>query len=374
MDYENVDFNEWRQFDDRTSDDRMIGPACKAEISGRCTNCWGPIAGLKHQDGHWTLIQCQICGRSVNGDDAANEAIRMEAEANVNMPMARIGSSCKYDPTARFVLKILPDMIRDKVHFDSRIATKLTAEPKKNWLGRQDYPPGTPGYLYAQACAFLAGLNNLPRETSAISFADFDIGEPIVHDQPLNAGEAVRVTATIPVQYRKPPDSVLMARMGTTMVAGMVAAFACEVGMKAVLLTRKDEAKKTHNLLELYEALPEDSRKRLKADFEGVADILKENRHTFGRQRYFEQSIDGDAFKALVNTERVRGLAKAARVIVDECVVSGLRYDIDIEGEFNFTAEPGDAQYWEQYEVDVTGNESAIPWERIMAKGQGNRT
>ena len=370
MEYENVDFNEWRQFDDPTSNDRIIGPACKAEISGRCINCWGPIEGQKDQDGRLALIQCQICGQSVKGDDAANEAIRMEAEANVNMPMARIGSSSKYDPTARFVLKILPDMIRDKAHFDSRIATKLTAEPKKNWLGRQDYPPGTPGYLYAQACAFLAGLNSLPRETSAISFADFDKGEPIVHDQPLNAGEAVRVTAAIPGQYR----SVLMARMGTTMVAGMVAAFACEVGMKAVLLTRKDEAKKMHDLLELYEALPEDSRKRLKADFEGVDDILKENRHTFGRQRYFEQSIDGDAFKALVNTERVRGLAKAARVIVDECVVSGLGYDIDIEVEFNFTAEPSDAQYWERYKVDVTGNESAIPWESIMAKGQGNRT
>ena len=59
----------------------------------------------------------------------------MEAEANVNMPIARIGSSSKYDPTARFVLKILPYMIRDKAYFDSRIATKLTAEPKKNWLG-----------------------------------------------------------------------------------------------------------------------------------------------------------------------------------------------------------------------------------------------
>ena len=152
------------------------------------------------------------------------------------------------------------------------------------------------------------------------------------------------------------------------MVAGMVAAFACEVGMKAVLLTRNDEAKKTHDLLDLYEALPEDSQKRLEADFAGVANILKDNRDTFGRQRYFEQRIDGDAFKALVNTERGQGLGKAARVIVDECVVSGLHYDIDIEGEFNFTAKPGDVQYREHYKVNVTGHEAAIPWEKIMPK------
>ena len=58
----------------------------------------------------------------------------------------------------------------------------------------------------------------------------------------------------------------MMARMGTAVVAGMVAAFACEVGMKAILITRRDEAEKTHDLGKLNEALPEDvSRKRLEA-------------------------------------------------------------------------------------------------------------
>ena len=292
----------------------------------------------------------------------------MEAEANVNIPNARVGRSSKYDPTAQFVLKILPDMDRDKEHIDQRIAAKQNADPKKGWLDRHNYPPGTPGYLYAQARAFLAGLNNLPRETSAISFADFDIGDPVIHDKPLTAGEAGQVSATIPVKHQITPDSVLMARMGTTIVAGMVAAFACEVGMKAILMTRIDEAEKTHDLLRLYKALPEDSQKRLEADFAGVADILKESRHTFGKWRYFEQSDDGDAFKALVNAERALGLGKAARVIVDECVVAGLRYDIDIEREFNFTAKPGDVQYREHYKVNVTGHEAAIPWKKIMPK------
>ena len=372
MDYEDVDFNEWREFDDRASDNLILGPARSVEIMGRCTNCWGPITGRKYRDNRWVYIQCNLCGRSVHGEDANGEAARMEAELNTNIPNARVGRSSKYDPTAQFVLKILPDMDRDKEHFDQRIAAEQNDDPKERWLGRYNYPPGTPGYLYAQACAFIAGLNNLPRETSAISFADFDFGEPDVYDQSLNAGEAVRMTAKIPVQYRKPPDSVLMARMGATMVAGMVAAFACEVGMKAVLLTRKDEAKKTHDLLELYKALPEDSLKRLEADFAGVADILKESRHRFGKWRYFEQSDDGDALKALVNTEQVWGLGKAARVIVDECLVAGLGYNIDIETDFNLTAEFNDLQYWKQIHARVEGTESAIPWDRIMAKGKEN--
>ena len=67
----------------------------------------------------------------------------------------------------------------------------------------------------------------------------------------------------------------MMARMGTAVVAGMVAAFACEVGMKAILITRRDEAEKTHDLGKLNEALPEDSRKRLEADFGEIAGVLE---------------------------------------------------------------------------------------------------
>ena len=41
MDYESIDFNEWRHFDDRTLDDRTVGPARATETKGRCANCWG---------------------------------------------------------------------------------------------------------------------------------------------------------------------------------------------------------------------------------------------------------------------------------------------------------------------------------------------
>ena len=368
---ETVDFNEWRQFADRTADDRTVGPARKAEIKGRCTNCWGPITGKRdRQDGHWIRIECRLCGRAVHAEDAEREAERMLREAENNMPWARVGRSAVYQEEAQFVLKILPDMDRDKVEFEQRIATARKAKPKPSWLNRRDFPQGTPGYLYAQACAFVSGLGNLPRETSAISLSDLDFGEPRIIDVEAPTADApVQVSAAVPVVHRKPSGVLMMARMGTAMVAGMAAAFACEVGMKAILLTRRDEAEKTHDLLKLYEALPDDSRKRLEADFAEITDVLKDNRHSFGKWRYFEESTGGAAIAALVNTERVRGLGKAARVIVDECVVAGLVYEIDVTRHFDITGDSDDVSLSTRTHVRVTGHECAIPWDAVLAAG-----
>ena len=114
--YQRVDFTELRQFADRSPDDRTVGPARKADIEGRCTNCWGPVTGMKEMDdGDWTRIECRLCGRAVHADDAEREAERMWREAEYNIPGARIGRSAVYHEEAQFILKILPDMDRDKV-------------------------------------------------------------------------------------------------------------------------------------------------------------------------------------------------------------------------------------------------------------------
>ena len=70
--------------------------------------------------------------------------------------------------------------------------------------------------------------------------------------------------------------------------------------------------------------------------------MLGQSRETFGRWRYFEQGIGEDAIRALVDTDRVCGLGKAARVIADECVVAGLNYEIDIDTTFEVEGKPGD--------------------------------
>ena len=161
-----------------------------------------------------------------------------------------------------------------------------------------------------------------------------------------------------------------MARMGTCMVAGMTVAFACEVGMKAILMTRLDEAEKTHDLRTLYGALPADCRERLEVDFAGIADVLGDNRHTFDRWRYFEANVGEDAIAALVNTDRVWGLGRAARVILDECVVAGLTYEIRVKTEFDVTTDPGDVGISQRIALSVVGGEAAIPWDDVLTAGR----
>lgn len=370
---EDLDFDEWRQFDDRASDDRAVGPARAAEISGRCKDCWGPVTVAKDRAARCINIQCRLCGRSVKDEDAAREAASMKLEEERNIPRARVGSGSQYREDARFVLKILPDMDRDTEKFNQRLAEKASKEREKGWVDRRDYQPGQAGYLYAQARAFLSGLENLPREMSAISLSDFDFGKPqnVSVDSSVTDG-LVRVTGTIPTKYRKPSNHELMARMGSTMMAGMTAAFACELAMKAILMTRLDKAKKTHDLAELYDALPRDCRERIEADFGGIAHVLKENRHTFEKWRYFEESAKGEAIKALANTDRVWGLGKAARVIVDECVVVGLSYEIHVSSTFASVANLG-GRWSEKIRLSVVGEENAIPWDQVLTAGTDGR-
>ena len=371
MDDESIDFNEWRHFDDRASDDRSVGPARATEIKGRCANCWGAVEGRKDRDGHWIRIECQSCGRSVEDSDADREVARMQEEAVLNMPNARVGRGSKYDNEAKFVLKLLPDMDRDKAQFDRRVALSQQTSPQRNWLGRKDFPEGTPGYLYAQACAFVSGLDNFPREMSAIALSDFQFGKPqILGVEASSADTALRVSGVVPAIHRKPSNSELMARMGTCMVAGMTAAFACEVGIKAILMTRLDKAERKHNLKKLYDALPADSQERLETDFSGIADVLDENQEVFYKWRYFEERVSKDAIVALVNTDRVWGLAKAARVILDECVVAGLTYKICVSTEFNATkTDPGDVDISQRIDLSVVGGGGRNPMGRRIDCG-----
>ena len=337
------DFDARRRFDDGPADNHRPGPARAVDVSGRCVDCWGPIAGTKEPAARWHRIECLVCGRAVDREDAASEADAMGREADDNMGAARVGRPANYRSDARFVLKLLPDMDRDKAKVDRRIEASLEEGRKRGRLTRHEMPPGTAGYLYAQARAFLAGVGHLSDERAAIALADFEYGEPHVVGVDGSAGEGtLHVAGRVPVVHRKPSGRELMERIGTALVAGMAGAFACELGMKAILVTRLDGAAKTHDLLVLYRELPDDSRRRLEGDFPEIAEVLGHSRETFGRWRYFEQGIGADAIRALVDTDRVWGLSKAARVIADECVVAGLNYEIDIDTTFEFEWKPGD--------------------------------
>ena len=372
-DMQNEYFDERRQFEERPADEREPGPARAVDIRARCAHCWGAVSGNKDGDGRWNHIECRVCGRSIRGDDAVHEAVAMQAEVADNMAPARVGHPAKYRAGAGFVLKVLPDMDRDQQLVDDRITASLLAGRKRGRLTRHEIPPGTAGYLYAQARAFLAGLDNLlSAEMAVVASSDLEFGEPQVSCVDGSAASgALHVTGTIPVAHRKPAGRALMGRLGTAMVAGMSAAFACEVGMKAILMTRLDEAAKTHDLLELYEELPEDAVQRLEADFPEIAEVIAHSRQTFGKWRYFEQGVAGDAIRALVDTERVRGLAKAARVIADECTIAGLDYRIDIGATVEFRWDGQEKTGSQRIELRLEGGESAVPWGEVLREREG---
>ena len=297
----------WVKFDDHTA-----GEATEAAIKGRCTDCWGRLSGQLNGKGRWIGIECQICGRSVEGEEASREMERMCREAVNNLPKVRRGLPAKYREDAKFVLKILPDMDRDKAYFDKRIAAKMAAGRKKNWLSRHDFPKGEAGYLYLQASAFMAGIESLPREMSVVRISDYDFRKPHISDVDVaDDGSEMRVSGKTVGRSRQLSEDVLMERMGLLMTAGMTAAFACELALKAILITRLDEARKTHDLLELYKDLPEDSKTRLKADFAEIEDELEKGRHTFGRWRYFETNVGGEGIQAMATPKgRLRWLRR----------------------------------------------------------------
>ena len=363
-------FHRWLRFDDRSPDDTGVGPARAVEAVGRCRLCWGSIVALRRKDGRCTHIECLVCGASADGEAARREEARMKREAAQNVPLARVGRGSNYAGTARFVVKLLPDMDRDIASYDRDLAASLRLKRRSGYLDRRNFPAGQAGYLFAQSEVLVAGLNGLPREMSALSLADLEYGTPEVRrvDPTIRDDGARRVLRSIPVRYRNPSNAAVKTRMGMLMMAGSTAAFACELAMKAVLMTRKHVAEKTHDLAKLYAALPADCRERLDRDFGEIEAVLKENRQTFGQWRYFDQALGGNAFGALADTDRVRGLSKSARVLLDECVVAGLDYRIDVQNAIEATVEGTEVvDHQEECRLNVEGNESAVAWDALLA-------
>ena len=364
-------FYGWLDFEDHSPNDDSPGPAPRVEVAGRCVRCWAPIEGAGTQDGRWTHVECRLCGHAVDGEEAEQEAKAMLLEMEDNLKPARVGRAPKYRQGARFVLKIMPDIVRSSPQQIARRKKATSATKKRGHrINRHDVPLGDAGYLYLQARVILAGIESLLNEMSAIALTDFDfdIGETqITRLDTRPTGELLRLSAEVPVAHRRPSHREFIARMGRAMVAGLATAFACEVGMKAIQMTRTDEARKTHDLLTLYKALPEDARRRLVADYRAIPDVLERHRHTFDKWRYLERSAGQDGFGALVNTERVRELGKAGRVILDECVTAGLTGDVSVDSTFEVRGRSGQLSSSQHVRLEVKAGEAQVPWEDLLA-------
>ena len=335
----NFDFdNRWHEMKSVGSGDEKytFGEEGRFRLKGRCRRCWGGLIGKGAKEDVLTAIRCRVCGILLEGDEAREEYRRMSEQDASNTFQMAYGFPPKYRDEARFVSKIFPHIDRQTAEeFNERTSAEAQEGPRKDWLTRREFPGGSAGFLFLQARALMSGVERLPRELSVVRFWDFDMhddGSTTVHVPTKELSEDPRTS-----------ENELMKRLGSTMTIAMMSAFACELAMKAIRLTRMDEARRSHDLWQLYRDLPEDSRARMEEDFPEVGSVLKKAQHTFGKWRYFEANVGGRGISAMIDTDRAFALAKAARVLLDEAELMGLGYSLDIDATQKVT-KAGDRQ------------------------------
>ena len=349
------------------------GSSQMVDVVGRCTRCWGSIGRSTQRDG----IECLVCKQGADAEEAAREFARMKHEMENNMSRVCKGHGADYDQSARFVLKILPEMESDVEAFDARI-DKAKEKIRGHVTRKGKFPnEASPGLLYLQGLILVSGIETLPYDMSPISVADFDTENLVDELGVPRMDEPGHWTWSPQMQWKTPPtDRWVRGRLGAVMMAGYTVSLACEILMKAILITRLDKAERTHDLSDLYMSLPEDCRNRLQADFPQIVDIMKKYRHSFGEKRYFEPGFTPDVLSGLVDVERVWGLGKAARVLVDECLIEGLNGKVNLKWNSKTdiilgACKDGDSKlmagsHQMTFGLDVEYNESAVAWDKIM--------
>ena len=286
----------------------------------RCKACWGSLFGRGPASGVFSEIRCRVCGVTVEGEAATEEHLRIYEEGQENALRIRCGEAPRYGEGPFLQKAIVVEERLSEAEVRTRIAQKLSENRKKRpVLTRSTFPLGTAGNLYMQAKILISGVGDV-YNVHGTSVAEHEIVDLA------DGGFKLDLTKSAGRMVQDPQcqEFEMMGRLGCQMGAAMLAAFGCELLMKAISLTCKHEASKTHDLMDLYMNLPEDSRCRIAIDYEEIADVMAEGRHVFGRWRYFANNAEPDALKNMVDLGRTLRLAKAARVLLDEATVVGL--------------------------------------------------
>ena len=147
----------------------------------------------------------------------------------------------KYRDDAIFLNKWFPYIKRQSEAENlERIKERASAGTKEGWLTRSEFAAGSAGFLFLQAKVLMSGVERLPREESVVRFSDVDVND--------DGSATVYLSKKMLGEHSKTTEYELMKRLGSTMTIGMMYAFACELAMKAIRLTRMDEARKSHDL------------------------------------------------------------------------------------------------------------------------------
>ena len=356
------------------ADERLAAPI----IVGRCTACWGNVLQPELEGGEVTGIECGLCGSRLAGREAVIEWKEIEQELGRNLPRAGRGQAAKYRSDAKFVAKIIPDMPRDKAGMDARIRAALRLPSRMNGvrsLTRHNIPAGEAGYLHLQAKLLAAAVRSLPQETAINRWDEVELAGPAKWQVERLDEAGVHIRTEAEGVSRTPPGT-WAARAGANMMRALAAGFSCEVALKAILMTRNDRARRTHDLRALYDDLPEDSRARLRGDYAAICDVLRESGEIFGKWRYFENSASmKEAAERGLHHERVSDLEKAARVIIDECAMAGLTGELTPTGHAAWTGKLGEnpaiTDFRETMHFEAESGESAIVWPPVRKGADG---
>ena len=304
------------------------GDLQKVDLKGRCARCWGGLVAQEDEHLKTIGIKCRVCGEKLEGELARDEDKRMQEERSTNLFKMSFGSLPRYAEDATFLQKILPVRERmSRTNLEARVQKSTTKTKQKARLSRRDFPIGSPGLFVLQATMLMASVENIshPDAWSIVDFPDVRFRDD---------GTAV---CTLPIDgISEDPQFKqrrIARRMGQTFTAAMISAFACELTMKAISLTIKDEAIKTHDLVKLYDDLPDASRERIAADYAEIEVVLDAGREMFGVWRHFETATAETAVQKMINTELARNLGKAVRVLLDEAEMVGLGSSVNLNAK-----------------------------------------
>ena len=85
---------------------------------------------------------------------------------------------------------------------------------------------------------------------------------------------------------------------------------------------------------------------------------MEEGRQTFGKWRYFENNIGEEGMRGIIDLERTLGMAKAARIILDEAQMVGLSEGIKRKLNEDVTLKPGTRSYEQKINLMIEGREA----------------
>ncbi len=328
-------------------------PFTEVTLKGRCKRCWGALRGRTDQGRAVTGIKCLICGMRLEGTAAAAEESRTSKESDFNALNMMWGHQPRYGdgPFAQKVFPKLDRLSEDELLDRAALAKSQYSKSPKGRLTRHEFPAGSPGWFFLQARALIDGVSRATdHETDSI--ADFPAFR-------MNADGSISVQVDTHGIRDNPRhhEQEILTIAGSLLGNGMIAAFASELALKAISLTLTDEASKTHDLLDLFDHLPRESRDRLAADYVTIADVLTGSRGAFGDWRYFETAVGTDAFRGMTDPERSRSLAKAARVILDEAEYVGLSGGIRLQSNRRVRVTGDRREHTDRIDLTIKGGE-----------------